>query len=97
MTEENLVDSGHQLMLGFSREFQSLESPESFRSFVLKYFDTLKKKQLVLSIISLAELNDPDLLKSDEFKVYFRWLSCREFAKKTASFQDEKIRLGLSL
>lgn len=94
---EDLVDSGHQFMLGFSRELLALESAESYRTFVLRYFNTLKKKQLLLSIISLAEMNDPELLKSDEFQRYFLWLAHREFAKTLAGFSDERIRLGFGL
>lgn len=94
---EDLVDAGHLLMNAFLRGLQELDSPESYRGFVLRFFDRTAKKELMLSIIATAEMTDSDLLRSDEFKQYFSWLSHREFARKTAGFTDERIRLGLGL
>jgi hypothetical protein len=94
---EDLVDSGHQFVAGFSRELRGLESAESYRTFVLRYFSGLRKKELLLSLITMAEMNDPTLLRSPEFQTYFTWVSHREFAKLLSGFSDERIRLGFGL
>jgi len=94
---EDLVDAGARLVAAFNRDLQTLDSPESYRSFVIKFFDQIRKKELVLSIIAMAEMSDSDLLKSEEFKRYFSWVAHREFTRKLAGFSDERIRLGFGL
>ena len=89
------IDKSKNLVEKFSTELGSLQSYDSFRNFILKYFTTPDEVETMLTIVGLAELGEEDLTNWTPFLTLFRLVAYREFAKKLAGFKDEGIRLGI--
>jgi hypothetical protein len=89
------IDKSKNLVEKFSTELGALQSYDSFRNFILKYFVTPDEIETFLSIVGLAELGEHDLTSWTPFLKLFRLVAYREFGKKLSGFKDEGIRLGI--
>jgi hypothetical protein len=87
-------DRARAINESFVKDMNSLDSVNSYRQFVLKYFFDQDAKEVMLSIIGLADLSGRTLNEWHPFKRYFVHKAYLEFARKTASFVDEDVKLG---
>jgi len=88
------IDKAKGITDTFTKDLRALQSADSHRVFVLRYFCTEQERETMLNIIGLAELSGKELQEWDAFQKLFKLKSYREFSKKIGSFQDEGIRLG---
>ena len=89
------IDKAKGVVERFSADLRELQSYDSYRVFILKYFTTPNEIETMLSVVALGELSDKDLANWNPFVKLFKLKAYREFARKVGNFQDEGIRLGL--
>lgn len=94
MTDER-TDRAKGVVEAFANDLRTLQSADSFRIFILKYFHTQSEIENMLNIVGLGELAGKDLANWQPFMKLFKLVAYQEFAKKASSFKDESIRLGL--
>jgi hypothetical protein len=85
-------DKARAISESFVKDLNSLDSVDSYRQFVLKYFHDQVAKETMLNLVGLGDLASRRLNGWVAFRKFFVYRSYQQFAKQTASFVDEDTR-----
>lgn len=87
-------DRAKSISQHFVEDLNALDSPDSYKQFVLRYFADLESKEFVLDAVAMAELAGRNLNEWIAFRRYFVWQAYRQYAKRTSQLADLDAQLG---
>jgi len=88
------TDRARTITSHFIEDLNSLDSPESFKQFALRYFSDANAKEFIFNVVATAELSGRKLNDWPAFKRFFSWKSYQQFSKRTSQLKDLDSELG---
>jgi hypothetical protein len=88
------ADRARTITSHFIEDLNGLDSPDSYKQFVLRYFSDTDAKEFCFNIVAMADLSGRRLNEWIAFKRYFLWKAHQQFAKRTSQLKDLDAELG---